>query len=195
VRGLKADGLDYRGFLFVGTMLTEQGLEVIEFNVRLGDPEAEVVLPLCKADWPALLAAIASGELPDSAIELKDGARVAVVLASANYPYSKSEPAEIEGLERVKAQGLLEGSDPPVALYFNGVTREVLARENGASENTYRNYYDEMEHVRYLAQGGRILTISAAGSDLSLARRLAYEVAGNIRFSGMQLRTDIAKLR
>jgi phosphoribosylamine--glycine ligase len=181
MRGLREEEIDYRGFLFVGTMVTPQGLKVIEFNVRLGDPEAAVVLPLCKADWPLLFGNIASGELPvheteTSAIRVRDAACVAVVLASANYPYGKSDPAEIEGLDRVAARGLLRRNEElgNVQLLFAGVDR--------AADGTL------------LASGGRCLTISARADSLSLARRLAYETAGNIRFEGMQFRSDIGKL-
>jgi phosphoribosylamine--glycine ligase len=195
MQGLKADGLDYRGFLFVGTMITEQGLKVIEFNTRFGDPEAEVVLPLCIADWPQLLAQIANGELPEDAVELREGACLAVVLASANYPHAKSAPAMIHGLDRLREQGLLH---PPavnaanrlarVQLHFCGVEREAGSLE-------YGNYFDSLADMRFMATGGRVLALSAYGRDLSEARRLAYEAVGNLHFEGAQFRSDIGKLR
>jgi phosphoribosylamine-glycine ligase len=215
VRGLKADGLDYRGFLFVGTMLTPRGLRVVEYNVRFGDPEAEVMLPLCDADWPAVLAKVAAGELPRAdfspgghtddpgtagPIRLRDGACVAVVLASAGYPERKADPALIEGLDRVHAQGLLTpqprtdgqpGWDPPaVQICFAGVSTHLATRDVEDRSPALLTFSKP-----YLATGGRVLCISARGADLSLARRLAYEVAGNLHFAGMQLRTDIGKLR
>ena len=198
MRGLKADGLDYRGFLFVGTMITGQGLKVIEFNVRFGDPEAEVVLPLCEADWPLLLAQMAAGELPQDSVSLRDGACLAVVLASGNYPHAKSKPAPISGLERLQAQGLLrcrtqDGQSLPatVSVYFAGVGRHDESDQSAG----YANYFDSLESTNYLATGGRVLALSAYGSDLSEARRLAYEAAGNLHFEGAQFRTDIGKLR
>lgn len=199
LRGLAAEGLDYRGFLFVGAMLTAQGLRVIEYNVRFGDPEAAVVLPLCEADWPALLFAIAQGELPagghiGSAIRIREGACVAVVLASADYPYSRSPPVPIEGLGRLGARdsalggALLSGPAAPLALYFAGVGAE-------APPEPYQNYFTAAQAGQgYLASGGRVLTISARGRDLSEARRLAYEALGNLRFAGMQYRSDIGRL-
>ncbi|MDQ3022993.1 MAG: phosphoribosylamine--glycine ligase [bacterium] len=176
MRGLREENIDYRGFLFVGAMLTASGLKVLEFNVRLGDPEAAVVLPLCEADWPLLFAHMAAGELPDNAVQVRDGACVAVVLATQNYPYGKSEPARIEGLGRIADRGLLlhDGRHGDVQLLFAGA--------------------DKDEAGNLLATGGRSLTISARAESLSLARRLAYEVVGNIRFDGMQFRTDIGKL-
>jgi len=205
--GLKADGLDYRGFLFIGTMLNEQGLKVLEFNVRLGDPEAQVVLPMMQADWPRLFAGIAAGDLDTAGITIREGACVAICAASANYPYSKSEPAVIEGLDRVYNRGLLTpdpdsapGTPPPVSIYFAGVSAEAANEaaggdDAGSAAQSYANYYENLANRRYLATGGRVLAVSAYGEDLSDARRLAYEVLGNLRFDGMQYRGDIGKLR
>jgi phosphoribosylamine--glycine ligase len=215
VRGLEAEGIDYRGFLFVGTMKTDRGLMVLEYNVRMGDPEAEVMLPLCDCDWPAVLAAVADGRLPDAdfapdgwtgepgefgPVKLRDAACVAVMLASAGYPASQSAPAVLEGLDRVHAQGLLtprpradgNGWDPPaVQLCFAGVSAGPGGTASVASGAAAGSPYP----AGLLAAGGRVLCISALGEDLSLARRLAYEVAGNIHFEGMQFRTDIGRLR
>ena len=222
--GLAADGLDYRGFLFIGAMLTERGLEVLEFNVRLGDPEAQVVLPMLDAPWSDVLTALAAGELPPGDLPRRDGACVAVVLASGNYPYSKSAPAVIEGIERIAARGLLmpaastdgrsRPQPAPVRLYFSGVSREETyggperdeqpgsAAGAGASgsvepmsrQEHYANYF-AAQGVRYFATGGRVLCVSALGRDLSDARQLAYEVVGNLRFDAVQFRSDIGKMR
>jgi phosphoribosylamine--glycine ligase len=213
IKGMVQEGLDYRGFLFVGTMLTDQGLKVIEYNVRFGDPEAAVVLPLCKADWPALFAAMAAGELPGgphggSAIQMLEGACVAVVLASEAYPQGKTPAREIEGLARlagrseIAPQGLLwpradpVGSDGDGGPWGQGDLQLMFAGVSRAGGGGYplpcRNF-DETDGSGYLASGGRCLTISARASNLSLARRLAYEVLGNLRFEGMQYRSDIGK--
>jgi len=197
--GLKADGLDYRGFLFVGTMLTDSGLKVLEFNVRLGDPEAQVVLPVNDADWPALFAGVAGGNWESLPMMRPNTACVAVVAASENYPFGKSEPAPISGFDRVNERGLLkfgvaaDGSPapPPVSVYFAGVGREPGALSPGEA---YENYYRAPEDVRYLATGGRVLAVSALGRDLSEARRVSYEVLGNLGFKGIKFRLDIGKL-
>lgn len=192
MHGLAEQRLDYRGFLFVGTMLTGAGLKVLEFNVRLGDPEAQVVLPMNAADWPEVLGGVAAGYLSLTGVRRRDGACVAVVLASAGYPVDKAQPQEIRGLGRVKERGLLAGNPPPVRIYFAGVGREVDEAAN--MDMPYRNYYDALDGVRYLATGGRVLAISAYGESLSDTRRLAYEVAGNVTFEGAQLRSDIGKV-
>ena len=201
--GLKADGLDYRGFLFIGTMLTADGLKVLEFNVRLGDPEAQVVLPLADADWPLVFGRAAQGQLDVSSVRQRPGACVAVCAATRNYPYGKSEPSEIRGLDRIHARGLLapqiaaDGSvePPPVAIYFAGVARESVAAADEAAPGVYRNFYDDLDSARYMAAGGRVLAVSAQGEDLSEARRITYEVLGNLTFDGMKFRGDIGKLR
>jgi len=189
--GLEADRLEYRGFLFIGAMLTDAGLKVLEFNTRLGDPEAEVVLPLAQADWCDLMLRMARGEPMPGRVVRRPGACCAVMLASAGYPVSKSAPEPIEGLDRLAARGLLAGEHPALRAYFCGVAREPLP---GPGE-PYRNYTDELAAVRYLAAGGRVLCLSALGRDLSEARRLAYEAVGNVRFAGMQFRSDIGQLR
>ncbi len=190
--GLHADGLDYRGFLFIGAMLTSAGLKVLEFNVRLGDPEAQVVLPLLEADWPAVFGAAADGRLAPEAVRVRPGACVAVVLAGASYPAGKSEPAEIAGFARVRARGLLDGADPDVRLYFAGVDRVTGAGAAAGATGPYATYFTDDE-AQFLAAGGRVLAVSARGEDLSSARRLAYEVVGNLSFAGMQFRSDIGK--
>jgi phosphoribosylamine-glycine ligase len=148
-------------------------------------------------------------------IRLRDGACVAVVLASAGYPERKPAPAPIEGLERVYAQGLLTpqpradgqpGWDPPavqVCFAGVGVAGALLPPDSSATGDGRTTGDDSADgdacatpwELPLLATGGRVLCISARAADLSLARRLAYEVAGNLHFAGMQLRTDIGKLR
>jgi len=231
--GLVTEHLEYRGFLFIGTMLTPDGLQVLEFNTRLGDPEAQVVLPLTPlSDWAAALGMVAQGAMPPITYVRRYAACVAVVLASGNYPYGKSAPARIEGLSRVAARGLHrpqheDGSallPAPVSIYFAGVEREpagaidaspAAAASRGEAmlrperedarrathgiaptqSAPYQNYTDTLGQWDYLASGGRVLAVSALGRDLSDARRLAYEVVGNLHFEGMQLRSDIGKLR
>jgi len=140
-----------------------------------------------KADWPAVFAGVASGEWSELPKMREDAACVAVVVASGNYPYGKSEPAVIEGLDRIHARGLLTGADPPVSIYFAGVSLEATAAAG------YQNYFDCLGSARFLATGGRVLAVSARGADLSDARRLAYEVVSNLRFEGMQFRSDIGR--
>ncbi len=210
VSGCLAEGFDYRGFIYFGTIVTDEGLKVLEFNVRHGDPEAQAVMPVLLGDLLELLLAVESGRLAKASAKFSDEATVTVVLASKNYPYASSTPARIEGLERVY-ESQLEGDEfpngtiyrrlPRVNAFFAGVTKctsfvpEEVSSAEGVGESVARSLRPGSERAEFIASGGRILSITARGKDLSDARRLAYEVVGNIHFDGMQFRTDIGKLR
>ena len=99
VAGMREEGHEYRGFLYVGLMLTCDGPKVIEFNVRFGDPEAQVVLPLLETDLPALLAAAAGGDLGSHAVTTGGGVAVGVVLASGGYPGPVKTGVPIHGID------------------------------------------------------------------------------------------------
>ncbi len=185
IKGCRQDGFDYRGVIYFGTMVTEDGLKVLEFNVRMGDPEAQAQMPLMQNDFVDVLAAMEAGTLDALRASFSDEATVTVVMATANYPYGSSPPAPIEGLERIarfnngggSANGSIFRRLPRVSVFFAGVGRQA----------------DDDEAL--LATGGRVLAVTARGDDLSAARRLAYEAVGNIHFEGAQYRTDIALLR
>ncbi len=185
VEGCRKDGLDYRGVIYFGTIVTKDGLKVLEFNVRMGDPEAQAQMPLLESDLAEVLAAVESGTLAPGQCRFSDGATVTVVLASANYPYGSSPPTPIEGLERIAQfntgdDSISDGTAhrlPRVNVFFAGVSK------SGEEPDTL------------LASGGRVLAVTARGRHLSEARRLAYEAVGNLHFTGAQYRTDIALLR
>lgn len=208
INGCEEMGFDYRGVIYFGTIITESGLKVLEFNVRLGDPEAQAILPLLCTDLVDVLVAMESGKIVRAKAKFSDEATVTVVLASKNYPYASSPPAKIEGLERV-AEFLSEEDEftngsifrrlPKVNLFFAGVSKGRTfvpdAVEEGDISDVSRILRRGEEREEYFATGGRVLGVTARGKDLSDARRLAYEVVGNIHFEGMQFRTDIGKLR
>jgi phosphoribosylamine---glycine ligase len=165
LRGMRAEGREYRGFLYVGLMLTCGGPKVIEFNVRFGDPEAQVVVPLVAGDFAALLAAAADGALPDAPITLAAGKQVGVVLASRNYPGSSPGGVPIAGLDRAAA---LDG----VTVFHAG----TAAAPDGI-----------------VTAGGRVLTVVGRGDSYETAIARAYQGAGLIHFDGMQYRRDIGR--
>ncbi len=162
--GLRADGIDYRGVLYAGLMMTPQGPRVLEFNCRLGDPEAQAVLPLLKSDFFEAALACAKGELGEIRLEAALGACVCVVLASRGYP-QKPEPAG-------KISGLEDAARDRNVLIFHSSTS---ARERDWSGGA-----------------GRVLGVSALGHDLAEARRRAYAAADKIKFAGKILRRDVA---
>ena len=163
LEGMAHEGHPYRGFLYVGLMLTAAGPKVIEFNVRLGDPEAQVLLPRLDEDLSAVLAAVAEGALPSRQARFRAEPRVGVVLASAGYPDHAETGKIIHGIE--DAAGI------PGALVFHAATR----RSDGD----------------LMTAGGRVLTVVGSGSDFRDAIGVAYRAAARIRFDGMQFRSDI----
>jgi phosphoribosylamine--glycine ligase len=159
-------GSPFRGFLYAGLMLTVDGPVLLEFNVRMGDPEAQVVLPRLGGPLAPTLHAAARGELPGDPARIPAAADAAagVVLAAAGYPVEPRRGDRIEGLEAAAAQG---------ALVFHAGTRE---RADGTIETN----------------GGRVLTVVGRGPDLAAARARAERAADAIRWDGMQRRHDIA---
>ena len=165
LEGMGREGYPYRGFLYVGLMLTDDGPKVIEFNVRFGDPEAQVVLPMLDEDLSWLLGAAVTGALPIRPARLKREPHVAVVLAAGGYPRAVEIGRPISGLESAVRV--------PGALIFHAGT----ARENG----------------RIVTAGGRVLTVVGRGARFEDAIRTAYEAAALIQFDGMQFRADIGR--
>ncbi|WP_419924128.1 phosphoribosylamine--glycine ligase [Candidatus Poriferisocius sp.] len=157
---LQNRGIDYRGVLYAGLMLTPQGLRVLEYNVRFGDPEAQVVLPRLRSDLAGLLAAAAAGSLEETP-EYGDDAAVAVVCASEGYPASPRTGDVITGIEG--------------ANHEEGVT--VFCAGMGVGPVT---------------AGGRVLTVTGQGSNLSSARERAYAGVAHIDWPGRYVRQDIA---
>jgi len=161
--GMAAEGPPFRGFLYVGLMLTASGPRVVEFNVRFGDPEAQVVLPMLDEDLSTLLWAAATGALPDRPARFGADPHVGVVLASAGYPESTDNGRVIEGLDAAMRV--------PDALVFHAGT----AQRDG----------------KIVTAGGRVLTVVGRGRTHHDAIEIAYEAAGKIAFDGMQYRRDI----
>lgn len=164
LRQMADDGTPYRGFLYAGLALTDDGPKVIEFNCRLGDPETQAVLPLLQTDLLGVLADAATGRLDPTPLEFSDRAAVNVVLASGGYPRSARTGDAISGLDEVDG--------PDVLVFHAGTTRD----ERGVLRTA----------------GGRVLSVVGLGDDVATARAKAYEAAGRIRWKQQQFRTDIA---
>jgi phosphoribosylamine--glycine ligase len=163
LRGLADEGTPFRGVLFVGLMIDQGTPRVLEFNVRFGDPEACVLLPLLPDDPFALLHGAAIGQLPDVPGE-RQGAALGVVMASEGYPAPPRTGDAIEGLEAAAAL--------KDVLIFHAGTRRG---DDGILRTS----------------GGRVLTVVGLGADLEAARRRAYEGVSHIRWRGEQHRSDI----
>ena len=165
LEGLRSEGTEYRGVLYVGLMLTSEGPKVIEFNVRFGDPEAQVVLPMVQTDLAPILLAAAQGNLTGANWRVGSDPHVGVVLASGGYPGAYETGFPIEGLSEVAAL-------PDVIVFHAGSTlRDGVA----------------------ITSGGRVLTVVGRGSTFSDAIDVAYTAVGQISFPNKYHRTDIGQ--
>ncbi len=161
--GMRAEGRPYRGFLYVGLMLTADGPKVIEFNARMGDPETQVVLPRIDSDLLPLLQDAARGALGAPTVRIDSAPRVGVVLASGGYPGRFESGKAIAGLDAAARQ-------PGVVVFHAGTTRRG----------------DD-----FVTAGGRVLTVVARGADIAAARAAAYDAVHMISFDGLHYRRDI----
>ncbi len=163
VRGMKQEGIPYRGVLYAGLMIGEEGPKVLEFNVRFGDPEAQPLLMRLDGDLVEIMLACAEKRLTPEMVGWKPEASVCVVAASKGYPgeYPKGLPI----------QGLDEAANVSGAVVFHAGTAD---REN-----------------RVVTNGGRVLGVTAIGADVSEAIARAYETISRIKFDGMHYRKDI----
>jgi len=165
MRGMAAEGHPFAGFLYVGAMLTPEGPKVIEFNVRLGDPEAQVILPLIGEPLTPLLTAAATGALGQGLVRTSADRMVCVVIASRGYPESSEAGRTITGVDAAER---LEG----VSVYHAGTA---------------------VKDGHLVTAGGRVLTITARGARFSDAIVRAYAGALKIHFDGAQYRRDIGR--
>ena len=163
VAELAAEGIDYRGCLYGGFMLTPAGPKVLEFNARFGDPETQVILPRLKNDLVEVMLACAEQRLDEVELSWRDDWAVSVVLTSAGYPGAYEKGKVITGIEDAEAM-------ENVTVYHAGTRAE-----NG----------------QILTNGGRVINVTALGATFEDARNLAYEACEKIQFEGKTLRRDI----
>lgn len=165
VDAMKAEGRPFKGIIFFGLMLTDDGPKVLEYNARFGDPEAQVVLPRMKNDIIEVMEACIDGTLDQIELEFEDNAAVCVVLASDGYPESYEKGLPIAGLEEFKKHD---------GYYcFHAGTK--------------------MENDRIVTNGGRVLGVTAKGKDLKEARANAYKATEWVQFDNKYMRNDIGK--
>ncbi|ADE53413.1 phosphoribosylamine--glycine ligase [Coraliomargarita akajimensis] len=159
--GLKADGIDFRGTLYAGLMLTEKGVKVLEYNVRFGDPETQVLLPMVADDLVPVLYAAAKGEPLPQQLKFNEGAAIVVVLAAGGYPGSYAKGDTIT----------LPDTLPPSSAIVHAGTKQ-----SGQD---------------IVTSGGRVLGVSGQAASLKEAAELAYSVCDQIDFNNKYLRRDI----
>lgn len=163
IEGMRKEGNPFSGFLYAGLMLTDRGIQVLEFNVRMGDPECQVILPRLKSDFAELCESLCRGRLKDYSVEWHPGAAVCVVLASEGYPGSYPKGRVITGLNMAE-------EDDRIAVFHAGT---------------------KQDEGKLVTSGGRVLGVTAVNDDLASAIMTAYEAVNKIHFDGMQYRRDI----
>ncbi len=165
VDAMRSEGREFKGVIFFGLMLTQDGPKVLEYNARFGDPEAQVVLPRMKNDLLEVMEACVDGTLDTINLQFEDNAAVCVVLASDGYPLSYEKGFEIRGLDK------FDGKDDYFC--FHAGTK--------------------LSDGKVVTNGGRVLGVTATGSDLKEARRKAYEATEWVEFDNKYMRNDIGK--
>lgn len=165
IDGLRAEGCEYRGVLYVGLMLAADGPKVIEFNVRFGDPEAQVVLPMVERGFASVLTAAARGDLGDAGWQVTSDPHVGVVMASGGYPGSYATGLPIHGLEAA-------AQVPGVRVVHAGT---------------------RLRGDQVVTSGGRVLTVVGRAASFPQAIGRVYEAVGHIAFEGSHVRTDIGQ--
>ncbi|MBI3999689.1 MAG: phosphoribosylamine--glycine ligase [Candidatus Omnitrophica bacterium] len=165
IQELKRRNNPYRGLLYVGIMMTRSGPQVLEYNVRFGDPEAQAILPRLKTDIVPIMLEIAAGKLKTQSLEWDPRPCLTVVMASQGYPGTYQCGFEIKGLDQVKSDRAF--------VFHAGTTREISGK--------------------ITTSGGRVLTVSALGESFKEARDLAYQSVDKISFQGAFYRKDIGK--
>lgn len=169
LKGFQEDGLDFKGVLFIGLMISKDGPKVIEFNNRFGDPEAQSVLSRLDSDLLDIFVAVTENRLADAEIKWSDKKAVCVVLASGGYPGSYEKGKEITGLDKV---------DSDVVVFHAGTANEHIC--DAASCRS-----------AIVTSGGRVLGVTATGATHEEARAKAFDNVKRISFEGMQYRNDI----
>lgn len=163
IKGMAEEGTPYKGILYAGLMMTEQGPKVVEFNCRFGDPETQVVLPLLTCDLIKLAQACIQGTLTPEMVTWKESAAVTVVLAAPGYPGDYPKGAVITGIEEAEKLD------------------QVMVWHAGTKEKDHQ----------IVTNGGRVLNVIALGSDIGEAIKKVYQACEKIRFDGVQYRKDI----
>ncbi len=163
LKGMAAEGAPYRGVLYAGLMITNEGPKVVEFNCRFGDPETQAVLPLIKSDFAELLFKAATGDLKNYKLETHDEFAVGVVMASSGYPGAYETGKTIDGLDK---------SLPENRMVFHAGTKKDVSGN-------------------IVTSGGRVLTAVAQEKEFKDAQKAAYDLVKSINYEGVYFRKDI----
>ncbi|HEV8141146.1 MAG TPA: phosphoribosylamine--glycine ligase [Pyrinomonadaceae bacterium] len=166
LRGARAEGIPFRGILFIGLMLTREGPKVLEYNVRFGDPETQAILVRLQSDLVEIFDAIVDQRLAEVAVHWSDDSSACVVLAARGYPAKAETGARIDGLDQATHRANI--------MIFHAATKRGASGE-------------------WLTSGGRVLGVTATGKDLEAALTRCYAATADIHWAGMQFRRDIGR--
>lgn len=164
ILGMRKEGHPFKGILYAGLMATGDGLKVIEYNARFGDPETQSLMMLLESDLLQIIQAVDTQTLSQDLVRFKNGSSVCVVLAAAGYPENTIIGQSIKGFDRI--------NNPNIQIFHSGTKNQ-----NGIT----------------VVDGGRVVGITSYGINQSEAKILAYEYSEKIKFEGKQIRTDIAE--
>lgn len=165
IEAMNKEGRTFKGCLYFGLMITSEGVKVIEYNCRFGDPETQVVLPLLETDLVDIIYAIHNETLDSLDIKWKQGAAACVVMASGGYPQKYQTGCEIEGLN-------IDGQLDEAYVYHAGT---------------------KYENGKFLTNGGRVLGVTAVGKNIEEAIKKSYKSVENVKFKEMHYRKDIGQ--
>ena len=163
LEGFKKDNLDFRGILFVGLMITDEGEKVLEYNCRFGDPEIQSILMRLDSDLSEIMMAITEDRLSEVEIKYSDDVAVCVILASGGYPESYEKGKEITGLDKL---------DDDIVVFHSGT---------------------KISDGKIVTNGGRVLGVCARAKDLETAANKVYENIDGIKFDKVHYRKDIGR--
>ncbi len=166
LKGCEDEGFPFKGILFLGLMMTEDGAKVLEYNVRFGDPETQAILVNLETDLVDICEAIHNQNLDNTLIEWKEGSSACVILAAENYPKSPRKGDVIEGLDEANKH-------ENVVIFHAGTSKD--------------------DEGNIITSGGRVLAVTAIASNLSNALHRAYKAVNEIKWEGMQYRRDIGR--
>ena len=161
INAMNKEGSPYKGLLYIGLVVTEDGPKVLEFNCRFGDPETEVVLPMLESDLIPLMLATINGAIKDENVKIKNGYAVDVVLASGGYPDAYKKGNTISGLSDL---------DSEIIVFHAGT---------------------KMDGDNLVTNGGRVLNVVGLGKDFKSTRQKVYDAIKKIKFDKMHYRKDI----
>jgi phosphoribosylamine--glycine ligase len=164
VSAMNKNNTPYKGVLFAGLMVTEKGPELIEYNIRFGDPETQAMLMLLKSDLLSIMLDTVNGELKNTKVEWKDETSLTVVLANKGYPLNYKTDSIITGIEDAE-------KDKNIKVFHAGT---------------------RLENNELIASGGRVLNVTATGLSIKEAREKAYNAIEKIKFETKYFRKDIA---